>query len=111
MAASCCAAPSVPTEVQGWLRCGWAPPFPSGVLPAATHPPDLYSDFLLCLVLPSDQVPVFSSIQALPHSVIQTLIKTPLVTHLKPFLHLGEVKRLKHDGEQAVIKNVIYSAC
>lgn len=77
-----------------------------------THPnPDFYSDVLLLFVLPNDQVPVFSPVQALPHSVIQTPIKTPPATHLKPFLHLGEVKRLGQDGEQAVTKNVIYSAC
>lgn len=97
---------SVPTEVvQGWLRCACAPPLPSGCC-LQSHTPDLYSE-----IFPHDQVPVFSPIQALPHSVTQTLIKTPLAKHLKPFLHLGEVRRLKQDGEQAVIKNVIYSAC
>lgn len=94
---------------QVWLCSS----FPPRVLPAPhTHPwplPRLFTLFFF--VLPNDRVPVFSPIQALPHSVIQTLIKTPLAMHLKPFLHLGEVKRLKQDGEQAVRKNVIYSAC
>lgn len=44
-------------------------------------------------------------------TVLQTLLKIPLVMHLKPFLNLGEAQRLKQGGEQAVIKNVIYSAC
>lgn len=47
---------TVPGRVgQGWLR--WD----------CSHTPDLYSDFLLFFVLPNDQVPVFSPIQALPH--------------------------------------------
>lgn len=52
---------TVPGRVgQSWLRCGCSS-FPS------SHTPDLYSDFLLFFVLPNDQVPVFSPIQALPH--------------------------------------------
>lgn len=102
--------------LQGWLRAGSGLavlllPLRSAACPSHTPLTFTQTFYSFFFVLPNDQVPVFPPIQALPHSVIQTPIKTPLATHLKPLLHLGEVKRLKQDGEQAVRKNVIYSAC